>query len=86
MFSKCKFPLKKALLRYSEEGTSSLCARVRAAIQKAKLPFCQRLVVKVGGMNVVHEMVVIRAKYAGCVHHVYYGKNICCFALLVDTL
>ena len=43
MFRECIFQLKKVLLGYSEEDDGSLYARVRAAMQKAKLPFGQRL-------------------------------------------
>ena len=79
MFRECKFQLKKVLLRYSEEDDGSLCARVKAAMEKAKLPFGKRLWVKVGTTIVVHEMVAIRAKYVGCVRRAYYSKCVCSF-------
>ena len=85
-FRECKFQLKKVLLKYSEEDNGSLCARVRVAMKKSKLPFGQRLWMKAGTTIVVHEMVAVRAKYVGCVRRAYYSKCVCCFAVLVNQL
>ena len=85
-FRERKFQLKKVLLKYSEEDNGSLCARVREAMKKAKLPFGQRLWMKAGTTIVVHEMVAVRAKYVGCVRCAYYSKCVCCFAALVNKL